>query len=200
MTALTTLTTLKAELGVTGSASDDRLTRLITQVSASIETFLDRRLERRSVTDTFATASRALYLSAYPVIGTPVVTDSGTVLTSDQYLLDDDNGIIVPAWYGVGYGSPCGYRWWGITTSVVYTGGYILPDDDDSDLPGDIERACIDLAARYFHGGGRDPALRSETVPGVIEQSWSAVDSIQTLGGLPLDVAGSLSRYQRAVL
>lgn len=200
MTALTTLATLKAELGITGSSDDTRLARLITQVSAQIETFLGRRLERRTLTELFYPAGRVIQLSAWPITALTSVTDGDTIMTEDDYLLDPEEGMIFPPVYGVGFGSPCGYRRWWTSVSVVYTGGYLLPGDEDADLPGDIERACLDLAIRYHHAGGRDPTLRSETVPGVIEQSWSAVDSIPTIGGLPFDIAKSLTGYKRAVL
>jgi hypothetical protein len=199
MTALTTLETLKAELGITGSASDARLTRLITHVSSQIETFLGRNLERRAVTDTFIRSRRFLFLTAWPVVGSVTVTSDGTALTSDQYVLDADEGILSQPVYGVGYGSPCGYLWYG-TVTVDYTGGYLLPGSVGANLPGDIERAALDLAIRYHHVGGRDPTLRSETVPGVLEQSWSAIDNIPTVAGLPLDIANGLIGYKRAVL
>jgi hypothetical protein len=199
MAALTTLATLKAELGVTGSSQDTRLSGLILQVSDAIETFCDRKFHRRTLTQIVLQPNRTIYLSAWPVVSIASITDSGVAWTTDDYTLDADEGIIKRSLYGVGYGSPCGYDFWS-SLSIVYTGGFILPGNEGADLPGDVERACLDLASRYFHGGGRDPALRSETIPGVLEQSWSAVDSIQTVGGLPLDVARSLTGYKRAIL
>ena len=200
MVALTTLATLKTELGITGSTHDTRLTALISQVSAAIETFCGRRFERRAVTDIFVPSPRTIYLTAWPVVSVTSVTSGGTVLTTDDYVIDLDEGVIGQPVYGVGFGSPYGYRLWWDQVTVVYTGGYILPGGVGANLPGDLERACLDLAARYYHGGGRDPALRSEVIPGVLEQSWSAVDSIPTVGGLPLDVARSLVGYKRATI
>lgn len=199
MVALTTLTALKAELGITVSTYDTRLTSLILQVSAQIETFLDRQLSRRTLTEIFSTPwvetrwrlERHLWLAAWPVASITSVTDGDSVLTTDDYVLDAAEGILTRG--AVGY---CGM--WAPIVTVVYAGGYILPGSVGADLPADIERACLDLATRYHHGGGRDPTLRSETVPGVIEQSWTAVDSVPTVGGLPQDVARSLSSYRRA--
>lgn len=205
MVALTTLATLKAELGITDSSSDTRLTALIGQVSAAIETFCDRRFERRSQTDVFREPDRTLYLSAWPVVGSVTIVENGSTLSTDLYVVDLTEGIVAQPWpgarYGVGYGSPCGYvlPYWH-NVSISYTGGYLLPGSVGANLPGDIERAALDLATRYHHGGGRDPALRSEVVPGVIEQSWSASDSIPTMGGIPIDVARSLLPYRRAYL
>lgn len=206
MVALTTLTTLKAELGITDSSSDTRLTAVIGQVSAAIETFCDRHFTRRTLTDVFRVPDRTLYLSAWPVTTVTSIIDGTTTLTTDDYVIDLAEGIIAPpypgAGYGVGYGSPCGFwgRGYWRDVSVAYTGGYLLPGDVSANLPADIERAALDMAARYYHGGGRDPALRSETVPGVIEQSWTVVDSVQTVGGIPPDVARSLMPYRRAIL
>lgn len=200
MTALTTLATLKAELGITVSTYDTRLSGLIAQVSAAIETFCDRSFARRTVTDVFLQPKRTLYLSAWPVTSVTSVTESGTVLTTDDYVIDTDQGIIVPPVDGVGFGSPCGYNRYWPNLTVIYVAGYLLPADVGANLPADIERACLDLATRYYHGGSRDPALRSETVPGVIEQSWSVIDRMETVGGIPLDVAHTLGFYRRAYL
>lgn len=204
MALLAALADLKAELGVTGSAQDARLTSLLRQASDTIETLCDRRFERRTLTETFAQplwprTSRTLLLAAWPVIGDAVVTLAGTVLASTEYVLDADTGTLTRSSYGIGYGSPWGYDWGG-TVTVAYTGGYILPGEDDYTLPGDIERCCLELAMRNYHQSGRDPTLRSETVPGVIEQSWSAIDSVPTVSGLPTDIALRLAAYARAVL
>lgn len=200
MALLSTLAALKSELGITGSGSDTRLSRLLRQASDRIATFCDRNFERRTLAELFTPAPLTIQLSAWPVVGDITVTDNGTVLDEDAYELVIAQGLLSrSSLYGVGYGSPCGYRWWGSIT-VAYTGGYILPADEDSDLPGDIERACLDLAIRYYHGAGRDPTLRSETVPGVIEQSWSAIDNLPMLGGLPADIADALWAHRRAGL
>jgi len=204
MALLATLSDLKVELGITNSAQDTRLTSLLRQASDAIETLVDRRFERRTLTETFQPASwprstRTLYLSAWPVVGSITISIAGTSLVEAEYVLDLTEGTLKQPIYGVGYGSPWGYDWGGVVT-VTYTGGYILPGDEDADLPGDIERACLDLAIRNYHGASRDPTLRSEVVPGVIEQSWSASDSVPVLGGLPLDIAQRLIGHKRAIL
>jgi hypothetical protein len=208
MTALTTLTALKAELGITGTASDVRAQALIKQASATIETYLGRRLGRRSLTDLFrnpwdfGTRWRSvprLYLSAWPVVAdSVVVVENAITLSPTDYTLDAEEGMLTRGVYGVSYG-PLSYAW-GENVSVSYDGGYILPGTDGADLPGDIERACLDLAIRSFHGAARDPALRSETVPGVIEQTWTSAENIPTLGGLPIDIAQALISYKRVVI
>lgn len=204
MALLATLSDLKAELGITNSAQDTRLTSLLRQASDAIELLCDRRFERRTLTETFQPAcwprsTRTLYLSAYPVVGSITLSVAGTSLGEAQYVLDLTEGTLRQPTYGVGYGSPWGYDWGGVVT-VTYTGGYILPGSDGANLPGDIERACLDLAIRNHHGASRDPTLRSEVVPGVIEQSWSASDSVPVLGGLPLDIAQRLIGHKRAIL
>jgi len=204
MALLATVVDLKAELGITGSAQDARLASLLRQASDAIEELCDRRFERRTLTETFPPvswprASRTLYLSAWPVVGSIAITFDGIAAAVTDYVLDIEQGTIKQGNYGVGYGSPWGYDWGG-TVIVTYTGGYILPGNEDADLPGDVERCALDLAMRWFHGGGRDPTLRSEVVPGVIEQSWSAIDSVPTIGGLPADIAQRLSSRRRAIL
>lgn len=200
--ALTTPEMFKAETGIVGTAMDTRIEALIGQASARIETFCDRKFARATLTETFGAVSvlgpRTLHLSRWPVIGEITLTDDGAPVEALDYLLDPSTGTIKRRAYGVGYGSPWGYSWGG-TVTVSYTGGYLLPGEEGRDLPEDIERICLDLAIRSYHVAGRDPALRSETVPGIIEQSWSAVDSITTVGGLPLDLAQGLVRHMRVL-
>jgi hypothetical protein len=195
---LTILATAKADLGITGSSGDAYLQSLIQQASGEIAAFCDRVFALETVSETFAAGgawwrgrpSRCapLALARWPVVEITSVTEDDTLVSADDYTLDAAEGLLYRTVSAIDVG------WWGGDTVVVYSGGYALLGE----LPFDIERCCLDLVRQWYHGRSRDPALRSEEVPGVISQSWSAIDSLPTVGGIPADIAGRLNRYKRA--
>ena len=108
----------------------------------------------------------------------------GAVLAAD-YELDADRGLL---WRRRGdlRGS-----WWARRIVIEYQGG-----DLATDVPPALGRACLDLVKRSCYGGGGDPALRSETVPGIIEQTFTAASSETTAGGVPQAIADSIWRFR----
>lgn len=190
--ALTTLTDAKAALAVTGTDDDAFLTSAIERASAMVETYCGRVFGLREVTDTVRINCRKprLILAA-PVASITSVTEAGTLLTTADYELDAEAGLLSRL------DSSDNIVSWAIgKTVVVYEVGYVLPGNNGANLPADIQACTIDLVARAYHARGRDPSLRSEKILDVIQQSWSAVDSVTTRGGLPLDVAERLDPYR----
>jgi uncharacterized phiE125 gp8 family phage protein len=196
---LVTLAAAKAEMEVTGTSDDAVIASFIRQASATVSTFCQRVFPQETVTETFRlkdalwfspASSRLalespLYLSRRPVGAITNITDNGTVLTPDAYDLDLESGRLERL-----AGVYSGYGWWGVV-SVTYTGGY-----PPGGIPGDLERAVMDLVKRAYFSRSRDPALRSEQVLDVINQSFTAIGSEQTVGGLPKDIADRLSPYR----
>lgn len=181
---LTTVATVKAELGITGTDSDDRLATLIDQASGIVAEYCGRSFGEETLTETFrlgfsgfsahgfsssipilysggdsAPVGGPLILSRRPVSSVKSVEETGELLVAADYELDPDPGML--------------YRmsgdqwsmWRGGKIVVVYIAGYALVDS----LPQGIERACIELVKSYWSAGSRDPALRrlSITTPGV---------------------------------
>jgi hypothetical protein len=82
---------------------------------------------------------------------------------------------------------------------VDYTGGYVLPRDDGdanapvngaaTDLPEDLEDACIELVRRKWFKLSRDPTLRSEKA-----LSYSAAYNNKDLTD---DIKATLNAYKR---
>lgn len=190
--ALTTLAVVKAELQLTVTTSDDLITTLINHSSAEISGYCKRVFGLETVRQSFAySKEQSLWLARVPVIEIDTITDSGTALVDGtDFRLDPTTGeltrIGIYGWYdGWRYGA------WEESIIVEYSGGYDLPDE----VPGDLERAAIELVKWYWFSRARDPLLRSEEVPGILSQSFSAAVGVETKRGLPMDVAHRLDRF-----
>jgi hypothetical protein len=113
------------------------------------------------------------------------ITEDGTTLASTDWLLDgsllyrlrsDEVGL-----------------WTASKVIASYSAGFTLL----SDVPFDLERACLDLVVRSYRSRGRDPGLRSQDVPDVLRQSWDTPGGDGFRDGLPRDVADRLSPFRR---
>lgn len=194
---LTTVDALKAELSISGSDQDTALAALISQASAAIESYCNRQFADRTVTDTFRNRTRreALILSVIPVTAVPSVTESGTVLETTDYELESaKSGLLLRL-----DGNDNLSCWPAAKVVVEYNAGYILPGNDGADLPADIERACLDMCVRSYHGTGRDVTLTSEEVPGVIKQTF-ATGSSAAVSVLAEDIECRLNPYRLIAL
>jgi len=82
---------------------------------------------------------------------------------------------------------------------VAYTAGFILPGASGRNLPYAIEGAVVALVSDYWASSGRDPTLRAESIPGVIErQFWvGAVGEAQLL---PPRVLASIAPFRRLLV
>jgi hypothetical protein len=76
---------------------------------------------------------------------------------------------------------------------VAYTGGFILPGQTGRNLDYAIEGAVVALVSDYWASRGRDPTLRAETIPGVIERQWW-IGAVGDPSLLPPRVLASLPR------
>lgn len=183
---LTVLATAKEELGIaSGDTSQDaKITRWIHEASSAINSRVNRVLGREKVRETFETDWAGylgpLPLQRYPVAIIDSVTAASAALATTDYRLDGNKGLLYR-----NFG-----RWTGEVV-VQYQAGYSLL----SELPYDLERACL-LALRYRQTSGlRDPSIRSEEVPGVYAvQYWvGTVPGSDTL--MPAEVMDLLKPY-----
>lgn len=186
---LTSLATLKDELGITDSSKDVSLRRTIAQSSAKIETYVDRTLGRTIWTDTVTLPVGGdlfdrLFLDVYPLVSIQSVDwsnsagGSGTLETS-QYWVVSLSGTLYFSTSGVADFAAAISGSEFLTIAVNYTGGYILPDDTDRNLPPDIESAVIDVCKFLYFGQARNPLIRSETVPDVLQTSYFGGDQAE---------------------
>lgn len=197
---LATVTQLKADLGITGSSQDSALGEAIDQASAAIATWCRRVFAIETVQETLFrnAATPTVVLSRYPVI-------SLTTLDLGDAAIDAEDDVLVDAEKGLLY-QPAGALWAAGTVVAAYAAGYLLPgevagtDDDPAEsLPADLQRACLTLATRTWHGHGRDPALKSFTYSDGSQGSYgfgAPTDS----SGMPTDIAATIAAYRRPVV
>ncbi|MDO9712452.1 hypothetical protein [Paracraurococcus lichenis] len=189
---LTILATLKAELGVTDAASDTYLADLITQVSGTCASFCGRpgwgRETVRQI-ERLAGWRDCIFLERDLVPSISSVTAADTALVADvDYELDGSllyrlSGDRRVAW-------SCG------RVVIEYAAGYPLLGG----LPYDLERAALDLCKAWWSAKGRDPQVRSLKVLNEIETAYFDPDKVQSIGGLPIDIAARLQPYRAVAL
>lgn len=186
-TDLVSLAAAKAELAITGSGSDSALEERIGEVSADVAGRCNR-----DVTNGFGEARAKetlrgrlgskfpIWLRHWPVTNIVSVTEDGTALTSDEYLLVEGRQI-----YRRDATTGKFICWAGCDVVVTYDGGYALP----ASCPADLRRAVLTMLAASWKQTGRDPSIRSEEVPDVMSVTYALT------GALPAHVEATLSRY-----
>jgi Phage gp6-like head-tail connector protein len=209
---LTTLATVKDELGIRNSKSDARLRRYIREASAQIEQYCNRVFAAETVQEVweggvhrswwfgytrFANISlqnpevRPLRVRRYPIISVTSIVVDGTALTpSTDFEIDADNGLIFRLYEGDGFRS----LWFGERITIVYVGGYALLGS----LPYPIEQACLTLIKHRWAARDRDPMLRSLVIPNVQEETYW-VGATGDDGAIPPEVAGLLAPYREVL-
>jgi len=170
--ALTTLDTVKARLGISGSGSDTQLTAGIALASAILADACRRRLGAQTLAETFrvrvanVTATRDLerhgLVLNHPDAAVTGVTVDGDAVGAGTY--EVEGGIVWPL-------TTEGTRttWPGTSIVVTYTTGYSLPGS----APPVLAEYCISLVLAWFRAGDRTGAdVRSETTEGVGSVSY----------------------------
>lgn len=182
-TALTTATTVRAELPTLTQSDALRIPGLIDQASGIICSYLGRGLGMATVKDTFFGHHHhqsVLVLSRVPVASVDTVVAAGAEQDVSSLNLDMASGVF----YSYGH-----------QVEVTYDGGYMLPGQANRNLPNAIERACIDLVLALWYRAGRgDPMIRSESVDGI--GSTSYLDPAPGMAAaMPHAVAASLQPF-----
>jgi hypothetical protein len=143
---LVSLDDLKLALGITGSADDAALQAAITFQSRIIAEYCDRRFGRAEAHELFTLdrnevmlTRQALTLSLYPVVEVTEVAGS-----TDGYEFDPVTGRL---WT---QGN------WADVVSVIYSGGYDLPEE----CPARLQKAVIEAVNETRTSGSRDPGIR----------------------------------------
>lgn len=202
-TQLTTIESVKSELGIVGSDEHPLLTDYIRQASDMIARFCSRTFAEERVVETVgATGLPEILLTRTPVKTVNSVSFDGGVAITDYTVEDPDAGILFreTLWTStvIGFGGviphPSSYKrplW-----SFDYTGGWYLPNwatVANRDLPYDLERACLDLVTNLYRQKGVDPAMSRYRI-GDTDITWARK------GGLLTDrIESVLQFYRRAV-
>ena len=181
--ALTTLDTLKSELGITSSSDDAYLERTIESASARLQSLLARLVYYQvDIVETVTGSGNPfIIVDRAPIVSiSSIEYDSGqgtsTEYESTLYRIDDAEAGTIErenAWWpdtrdfvNVTLDRLTGTRRRNIR--VTYTGGWVTPQqaaDDVSltrNLPYDIEDAVISMAVDSYRSRGRDTSIKSQ--------------------------------------
>jgi uncharacterized phiE125 gp8 family phage protein len=211
--ALTTLARVKSELKIKTGEHDEILNAKIAEASSDVQAAIGKRLPREDVVETYwhddavlpFTVSRSsrfgvpaettLFLTRTPVSEIDSVMVDDIQLEPSEYRLDPDAGLLDRLSTD---GYPCA---WCFCKSVIvaYTAGYVLPGNPGRNLANGIEGAVVALVSDYWASRGRDPTLRSETIPGVIQREFW-VGAVGDPELLPPRVLASIAQFRRPAI
>lgn len=196
---LTTLSLLKAELGIVDPYSDGVLSRAILAASNSCTTYIRRTLACQDYTETFRPTEslEALSLSRMPIVSITSITEDDVALETIYFEFDDEAGLVYRLCSGM---RTC---WSACKIVVVYRAGFVLPEQtligntsySTRTLPHDIEQAAIIAAKARYLGAARDPSLGSYSIPGVISENFNGANAVSA-GGLPEAAVALLGPYR----
>lgn len=201
---LTTLETVKDELGITGSSEDAKLGRMIERVSAMICNYIGvPAASNGSVTLGLETVSEVVPRTPWYRGGGPVLLSRRPVVTIVSVGVGD--AVIDPADYELDPGAAMLRRTGvvatfdtaatpGLQTVIVYEAGWTLPPAENYTLPPDIEGAAIGLIRSARYAAMRDPAVKAEQTTD-IERVEYWVGQIGQNGAIPPDIASVLDPY-----
>lgn len=151
------------------------LPMLITNISARIEAHTGRWFVNRPKVDVLdSEGTHLLFLSRFPVVGVPTVTDVITGLPITDFLCYADSGYLY---------REAGWEAGRQRYRVEYTAGMC---QDTASVPADVRQACLEWVKARFER--RDPALAREALG---DYSYTADEK----GGMPVSVKAALSLY-----
>ena len=183
---LISLDDLKLALGIEGTAEDEQLQAMITLQSRIIAEYCDRRFGRAEALETFIfdrgeimPTRQALTLSLYPVAEVHEVSTLGA--TADGYEFDPATGRL---WSD---------GWWQGTVSVVYSGGYDLPEQS----PTRLQKALIETVYEQRTVGARDPSIREVQHGDTRISYFTSATSSASSGFLSASVVDLIRPYRR---
>jgi hypothetical protein len=196
MAELTTLADVKGWLGVTTSAMDATLTRLIEAAEARIRGICGSRDSFLTATfvETFdGDAAQIIRLKNGPITSITSIVADGVTISSDLYSFNASRGV-------VGFTHPARSTYWSTampsgllvtgrsfnspsfgngfnTVTVTYVAGYA----NQAAVPADLQQAAVELAGLYFQAMERDPGINSETLGSYSYTKESEFESLQAI-------------------
>jgi len=180
--ALTTLSEYKTYAGITTTATDTRLTTLVSAADAFVKRYCGRSFESGPYTQVYnGTGDESLQLTEYPVTSITSVTQKFTdgttsVLDSDTYRFESVTGLLYRTFTGRGrYVRQDSTSWRNDTEpaqrfgnayiwskgyqnyTIVYVGGYAT-------IPDDLKLLVWKIVDWWFAGSGEDSSKQSESI------------------------------------
>lgn len=195
---LTTVAAARSEVGLTSVANDADLGLLIDRASAVIQNWCGAPFGVQTLSEFYRFAWDSGMGPAAQVVapyGTPLNSQRKPLILSRRAaivlvsvaetaaLATTDYEADLPA--GMIYRLRNGYRaWWNAqVATVVYTTGYVLPNDTGTrTLPFDVEDVCLALVRSAWFARGRDPNVALETLNGDRTSHWE-----RSIGGSVID-------------
>jgi hypothetical protein len=184
---LLTLAQYKLQRGINSTTDDAKLNTILTSVSALVKnycgrTFIDYYSVSKVEKFSLKWGQKAVFLSETPVINISQVREliegtvnTYTILTSDQYVLDNNMDAIYRVESGDWQDFPVGIN----AVEVTYTGGYIT-------TPEDLKLALIDLTTYYY---------KDEYKPELNHSSFT-IRNPSTVAGFPEHIKRVLDLYR----
>lgn len=209
-TDLTTLAAVKSELGVEGGQDNSWLSLQIKVASQVVTNYLNIveaddgtvTLGQETLAETFrvhhsrylsrrldSERTQYLILSRRPVSGIASVIQDGVTLDPSEYEVDGAGVLKHLA-------SDRPKDWNGNKIVVTYTAGWLLPGQSGSNLPADIESAAISLVKMNWFARKRDPNVKSENIPGVLQVDYF-FRAPDPGAPLPEEIAQKLNRHRQ---
>lgn len=183
---LISLNDLKLALGIDGTAEDAQLQAMITFQSRIIAEYCDRRFGLAEAVETFTfdrgevmPTRAALTLSLYPVVEVIEVSTAGA--TASDYDFDPATGRL---WAD---------GWWPGSVSVLYSGGYDLPEQS----PARLQKAVIEAVHEGRTVGSRDPSIQVVQHGDTMIRYFTSATSSASPGFLSAPVIDLIRPYRR---
>jgi hypothetical protein len=184
---LATLSDFKADLGITGSGEDAVLARYISESSVQLARACSRVFAQETLSEQFRLdeAKPVLVLARRPAAITSISEDDAAPLTNADWEMDGNVGLL--------------YRleddrriaWTASKVVVAYGAGFDLPGG----APSDLQKAARTLVKAQWLAKGRDPLVRSESVPGVYEVAYW-VGSLPGGAAWPAEIESAIAAYR----
>lgn len=173
--ALTILTTLKQELGISTSTDDTYLEQLINAYSDAVIAYCGRSFHySAAVVDTLpGHVSMFLNVKRPPIASITSISFNGSAIDSANFEIHDAGAGLIRFHGGVIWTaasvpnierdqSPGSER---NLYTVTYAGGYVTPQQAGTrSLPYDIEQAVIMACTAAYRNRGADPSIKSESL------------------------------------
>lgn len=179
ITALCDIHAVKRELGLDSTLEyDPILEDLIARASAYICDICGRQFAQQTYLETVkSTYTDTLLLTALPIVSITSVTCDGSAIT-DYTVGDAASGQL---YRRIGWNSSIDLGWGSFDApftrfrrsvndrpfAITYVAGYLLPGQEDANLPGIIEAAAVKLVKSWYSRRDSDPSIASVSTNGL---------------------------------
>jgi hypothetical protein len=196
---LTTVDNVRLRGSVPEDLDDETVEVLIASGSAAVETYLQRVLARETGIqteriDAYTSRGNRIFLERTPVVSIASIVEDGTTLDTDDYEVDLQTGELRRLVDDV-YGS------WTGKVVITYTGGYLLPEEENANLPADIEAAVILnvgaanalITQATAQSSGAAGIKRKSVLNGLIDITYFSPAESSTTGSVSTSVGGTVT-------